>query len=317
MFRWVTCQLESLEKCLDYRTLQSALGSLPKTLDETYARILSSIPSEYEHYTRRILQFLTFSERPLRIEEAVDAIAVDIKGGKGFDPKNRMLIPREISRYCSTLVVVVARKSLKDDMEAITELQLAHFSVKEYLTSNRLDQSVAKDLEETAARASIGIVCLTYLLELNQTLTIREIRKSFGLAQFSARYWMEHAAVTERHNLELQKLTFNFFSSQAPFSYGYRLYNPDNPWKEEPEDDEYHLAPALYYASLSGLVRSVEYLLDKGADVNAQGGKYYNALQAVSYEGHEKIVQMLLDKGADVNAQGGYYGNALQAASSK
>jgi ankyrin repeat protein len=56
-------------------------------------------------------------------------------------------------------------------------------------------------------------------------------------------------------------------------------------------------------------------LLDKGADVNAQGGGYGYALQLASYGGHEQIVKMLLDKGADVNAQGGDYGNALQAAS--
>jgi ankyrin repeat protein len=31
--------------------------------------------------------------------------------------------------------------------------------------------------------------------------------------------------------------------------------------------------------------------------------------------GHEAIVKLLLEKGADVNAQGGLYGNALQAAS--
>ncbi|KAF2729999.1 hypothetical protein EJ04DRAFT_446072 [Polyplosphaeria fusca] len=46
-------------------------------------------------------------------------------------------------------------------------------------------------------------------------------------------------------------------------------------------------------------------LLDKGADVNAQGGRYGNALQAASYGGHEAVVKMLLDAGADVNAQGG------------
>ncbi len=39
-----------------------------------------------------------------------------------------------------------------------------------------------------------------------------------------------------------------------------------------------------------------------------------NALQAASVEGYEKVVQMLIDAGADVNAQGGEYGNALQAA---
>jgi hypothetical protein len=40
-------------------------------------------------------------------------------------------------------------------------------------------------------------------------------------------------------------------------------------------------------------------------------------LQAASYEGHGRIVELLLGKDADVNAQGGKYGNALQAASSE
>jgi ankyrin repeat protein len=31
--------------------------------------------------------------------------------------------------------------------------------------------------------------------------------------------------------------------------------------------------------------------------------------------GHKQVVKLLLDKGADVNAQGVYYGNAPQAAS--
>ena len=44
-------------------------------------------------------------------------------------------------------------------------------------------------------------------------------------------------------------------------------------------------------------------LLNKEADVNAQGGKYGNALQAASNHGHDIVVQMLLNKGADVNAQ--------------
>ena len=56
-------------------------------------------------------------------------------------------------------------------------------------------------------------------------------------------------------------------------------------------------------------------LLEKGADINAQGGQYVNALQAALFHGHEVIVKLLLEKGADVNAQGGLYGNALQAAS--
>jgi hypothetical protein len=45
-------------------------------------------------------------------------------------------------------------------------------------------------------------------------------------------------------------------------------------------------------------------LLDKGADVNAQGGEYGNALKAASAGGYREVVTLLRDKGADVNAQG-------------
>jgi ankyrin repeat protein len=71
---------------------------------------------------------------------------------------------------------------------------------------------------------------------------------------------------------------------------------------------------ALQAASEGGYEQVVKLLLDKGADVNAQGGPHSSALQAASVGGHEQIVKLLLNKGADVNAQGGYHGNALQAA---
>ncbi|KAI6787797.1 hypothetical protein KC320_g9202, partial [Hortaea werneckii] len=53
--------------------------------------------------------------------------------------------------------------------------------------------------------------------------------------------------------------------------------------------------------------------VNKGAEVNAQGGEYGNALQAALEWGFRETVQLLLDKGAEVNAEGGWYGNALQA----
>jgi ankyrin repeat protein len=55
----------------------------------------------------------------------------------------------------------------------------------------------------------------------------------------------------------------------------------------------------------------VRLLLEKRADVNAQGGEYGNALQAASYQGDKAVVRLLLDKGADVNTQGRRRGNAL------
>jgi ankyrin repeat protein len=71
---------------------------------------------------------------------------------------------------------------------------------------------------------------------------------------------------------------------------------------------------ALLWASQLGYNKVVQVLLDKGADVNAKGGRYGIALEAASAGGHEMVVQILLEKGADVNADGGRYRNALQVA---
>ena len=71
----------------------------------------------------------------------------------------------------------------------------------------------------------------------------------------------------------------------------------------------------LYVAAEKGASVLTRTLLEGGADVNAQGGYYGNALQVASAQGHREVAMLLLDKGADPNAQGGLYGNALQAAS--
>ncbi len=40
-------------------------------------------------------------------------------------------------------------------------------------------------------------------------------------------------------------------------------------------------------------------LLENGADVNAQGGRYGNVLQAASSRGNKEVTRMLLEKGAE------------------
>ena len=143
--RWAACQIDELESCLDYRTLESELNSLPKTLDETYCRIIRAIPSKYKPYAIILLQLVTFSDRPVTIEEAVDAIAVRTDEPPYFSQKYRMPNPQEISRYCASLVAVVSvKKDPRGENDNRVELQLAHFSVKEYLLSDRVENTVRK-----------------------------------------------------------------------------------------------------------------------------------------------------------------------------
>ena len=65
------CQLDALKRCLTLPSLRRALDSLPRTLNETYDRILRNIPDQYRVDVVRILQFLAFGERPLLLEEVV------------------------------------------------------------------------------------------------------------------------------------------------------------------------------------------------------------------------------------------------------
>ncbi|KAL6808739.1 pfs domain-containing protein [Trichoderma camerunense] len=333
MFRWVTCQLDAIDKCLDYPTLQKALNSLPATLDETYTRILTNLPHEHEHHTRRLLQFLVFSERPLRIEEAVDAIAVDTANSPRFDLKNRMPVPEEIISYCSSLVVLTVRALEEEedlftlmgyfpnrfvDKGTIQELQLAHLSVKDYLLSNRVPPSFEKDFNEATARASIAQVCLAYLLELDKILLVTELRQSYWLAQYSARYWMDHTVVVESGSKQLCALVAEFFSCEGAQINCYGLYDPDDPRKFTVRRRPYNISSGLYYASLGGSCFLVQLLLEMNADVNSKQGHYGTALVAASRRGFNKIVQILLNNNADINAQDrGAYGTALMAASHK
>ncbi|KAK8064712.1 hypothetical protein PG994_007350 [Apiospora phragmitis] len=251
------------------------------------------------------------TKRPLRLDEAVDALAVDTSSQPRFDAANRTVIPEKIATYCAGLVILVKRQA-EDNKTTVTEIQLAHFSVQEYLTSGRLEGSIANDLQETAARLSIMTVCLSYLLDMGYPYTISGARQQYPMAQYSTRYWAQNAAVIEGSDKQVA-IVKEYFSHWTAFEFGYRLYRPDRSREEEP-DDYKEPVTCLYYATVYGLFHSAKELLETGAEVNAQGGNFGNALQAASLGGHEAIVRLLLEKGAEVNAQGRHYGNALQAA---
>jgi hypothetical protein len=127
--------------------------------------------------------------------------------------------------------------------------------------------------------------------------------------------WEEADTLLHHHFHELRPSTL---ASLAICMFGF--YNVLPGWWElgfiniEQRNESGH--PLIALGAVGGSYAVVnKLLLSKGADINAQGGRYGNALQAASEQGHDKIVELLLSKGADVNAQGGRYGNALQTAS--
>ena len=108
-FRWAVCQLDTLRKCIKPSALRKALASLPKTLDETYERILSNIDETHAEDAFKVLQWLAFSARPLELQEVAEATAITLDDLPRFDPEDRLRHPTDILAICSSLISVSTR----------------------------------------------------------------------------------------------------------------------------------------------------------------------------------------------------------------
>jgi len=356
-FRWVACQIEALKRCLDYHTLKEALSNLPESLDETYLRILKSIPREHKRQATTILRFLAWSDRPLRLEEMVDAIAVLVDEEPCFKPLDRMPEPSEIIRYCPGLVDLrdSAVKQYLGDSERPghgQELHLTHLSVKEYLTTNRLNQATDMISTESVAKANLAAICLRYLTHVNRLPSTRVIRARFVFSEYCARYWATFAVVGERVDPNLRSLILSSLQNDKwKFTTLWHYFDEDKKILEQVESALLPQPNPLCYAAMKGLVMTttlllegvtgtgarcqsslldaalwvatarnhlaiVQILLQSGADPNTKNDNTSSVpLQMASAAGYEKIVQTLLDGGADIHAVGNPYGVALNAAS--
>ncbi|KAH9069594.1 hypothetical protein EDB83DRAFT_2582831, partial [Lactarius deliciosus] len=170
MFRWVFCQLEVLRNCLP-QNVQRVLRELPNSLDETYERMLREIGNPNLGQAYRLLQCLTVATRPLRVDELAEVLALDFDGAKGGIPVLNSAWrsddeQQSVLSTCSSLIVVVDDKSSKTRV-----VQFAHFSVKEFLTSDRL-ANLAADISRfhirpEPAHTVIAQACLAILLRSN------------------------------------------------------------------------------------------------------------------------------------------------------
>lgn len=122
---------------------------MPRTLDETYDRVLSAIGDQYSDEARTALYWLVFSARPITVAELAEACSIRIVHNAepsledgGYEAITGLL------DVISSFVLL----GTQDYREAITEaswprkfvrasyrhVRLAHFSVKKYLISDRL-----------------------------------------------------------------------------------------------------------------------------------------------------------------------------------
>lgn len=142
------------------KAIKNALASLPKSLDDTYNRILGRIKRDSNENLEeviRLLRWIAISVKPLTVTELAQAIAVNI-GDEKLDFSAIATDPMDILDYCGAIVV----ESKIGEHSFVT---FAHFSIKEYFMSERILDSPIPQLyiDENTVQMWASSICLTFL----------------------------------------------------------------------------------------------------------------------------------------------------------
>jgi hypothetical protein len=304
----VFCQLDALRQCLP-SSLRRTLAELPESLDETYERIVKDIKKGNHADAYRMLQCLAVAIRPLSVAELAELLAFDFdtSATKGGIPKLNSTWRWEdheqaVLSTCSSLITIVPA----NDSPVV---QFSHFSVKEFLLSDRLAKS-AKDISRyhialEDANVLIAKACLGFLLRDPVDESDAATSPS-PLARYAAKHWVAHSKVENVAPHLLMGMESLFDPERPYFSAWIKLHNAgDGHWRPYLDSKIQREAAPLYHAAFHGFHEMVEYLALKYPQyVNAISGRNGTALHSASENGQVEAVRLLLKCGADVDARG-------------
>ena len=112
-------------RCNDPKILEKALRDLPEEIVDIYAQVLKDIPEDDKKTARLILIWLTYSVEPLTLEELASAVSIPS--------------PQKVLDICTSSLVSL--QPYHSNFRWRDVVQFDHFSVKEYLTSEKFRTS--------------------------------------------------------------------------------------------------------------------------------------------------------------------------------
>ena len=307
---------------------------LPETLDETYERILQEIPKANQEYSHRLLQCLTVAIRPLRVKELAEVLAIEFTAVGRAPRLNEALRWNDqehaLLSACSSLISVV------DTGRGYRVVQFSHFSVKEFLTSNRLatkaNYSRYYQIRHEAAHMVMAQVCLGVLLRLDDQIDNTSIQ-SYPLAGYAAENFSHHAKF-QTITSHIEDAIDQLFDTDKPhfgallWMREVSLFRTKHPRRiegvplhhvaERGLQDLVHLlvlkrpgdlrvkgkfGTPVHAALQGGHADVSQLLLQHYVDVDIRSFKHRTPLHFAAHNGMLDIIRMLIERDADVNSQ--------------
>lgn len=267
--------------------------------------------------------WLAFSNDVLGLEELAEIFILRPDGTVPVDEAARLFEPRDVLKYFSSLVLV------QKDRDARESVRLAHFSIKEYLTSRRITNGPAArfGFSEIDAHLHLARSCIAYHLQVSALDKEAGTTWFFSLRYYVACNWPWHLEMVPRElwPTELASAAGCALATRSQslenmlhgdlWNIDFRITDPGDP--EGPDfggwPDRMLRQPLCYTARLGFfnlteiLLSSHEYLVQEDLDA---------ALADAAYGGSTAVVDLLLDRAmpADINAASKVFGDALRAA---
>ncbi|KAK9800034.1 hypothetical protein SCARD494_01827 [Seiridium cardinale] len=167
MFRWAVCQLDRLKRFREAQAVRKALATLPKTLDETYERIFLEIPEEDKPLVRQCLGWVDFHNKVYGVFVPVSIVVHAIHSAiddLSLDVTPTSMDEEDLRETCGCLVRIADdigfSTNLGDgdqDAPIVPVVSFAHYTVREFLGSERISASTANyfALEEDKIQSNI------------------------------------------------------------------------------------------------------------------------------------------------------------------
>jgi ankyrin repeat protein len=278
------------------------LAELPETLDATYERIIQEIPKSNQVHAHRLLQCLTVAVRPLGVEELAEILAIDFNTSEGVPKLNEALRwedqEQAVLSACSSMIAVIKGKG-KDSRV----VQFSHFSVKEFLTSDRLatskiDASRYHHIPLDAAHTIMAQACLSALLRLDPDIDRASVI-GFPLAKYAGEHFGDHAEFKGVLSHILDGADHLLDTDKSHFGVWVRI----RPLHHLPDSESQQDVIPLYYVAARGYCGLVDCLISKRPDdVNVRGA-YGTPFHAALDGAHADIAQLLLGYCVDVDVR--------------
>ena len=278
------------------------------------------IDKEKRKHAVRLLQCLAVSRRPLHVNELAEVLATrfDAEQIPRLHKDQRSRKPDEDVLLAGSTLITAIKPGVRGNTRVV---QFSHYSVVEFLTSERLASSKNEVLSQyyispESAHTTLAQTCIGTLLQLDHH--IKGVTQDFPLAEYAAQNWFHHAQY-EGVAPRIQDGMNCLFDPQGNHLTAWiSVHNIDHvPSRTSPSKSSNPPEPSpLYYATLYGIRSVVEYLvITCQQDPNKSHGGWGTPLQAAAVLGHIGIAQFLLKQAAEVNVQDEHNPTPLHEAS--